>query len=261
MTVLIGNMKNSLLVISIILGVSFVNAQRNMADSIVPTPLLGVQYGASWSEGDLKARYGYFNQVGGTLGYKFNKNWYLGLEGDFMFGNNVKMTYYDLFHSLMDSKGYITDQNGDAATVLKFARGFHANIEVGKVFNKLGHNKNSGLFIKIGGGYMQHKIRIETNDHVVPLIEKEYRKGYDRFTSGFNSTQFLGYLYMADNNFLNFYAGFFIQEGFTKNRRTIFWDQPDVPVSTKTRMDILYGIKVGWLIPVYKRVPKDYYYN
>ncbi len=236
-------------------------AQRNMADSIIPTPLFGVQYGGTWSGGDLKERYGYFNHVGVTGGYKFQKNWYLGLAGDFMFGNNLQLSYYDLFHHLMDSKGNITDQNGDIATVLTFGRGFHVNVEGGKVINKLGHNKNSGLFIKIGAGYLNHRIRIESNDHVVPQVEKEYRKGYDRLTTGFNTSQFIGYLFMGDNSFLNFYAGFYMQEGFTKNRRTIFWDQPEVPVPTNTRFDLMYGFKVGWLIPVYKRTPKAYYFD
>jgi hypothetical protein len=254
-------MKQFILSISFIL-LSFISiSQRNMADSIIPTPLLGVQYGGTWSDGDLKERFSYFNHVGIAGGYKFQKNWYLGIAGDFMFGNKVKLSHEQLFHHLMDSKGNITDQNGDIATILTFSRGFHVNLEGGKVINKLGHNKNSGLFIKIGAGYLNHRIRIESNDHVVPLLEKEYRKGYDRLTTGFNTSQFIGYLFMADNNFLNFYTGFYIQEGFTKNRRTIFWDQPDVPVPNNIRMDIMYGFKFGWLIPVYKRVPKDYYFN
>lgn len=236
-------------------------SQRNMMDSIIPTPLLGVQYGGTWSGGDLKARYGYFNQVGGTIGYKFNKNWYLGVEGDFLFGNKIKISDYDLFHNFVDSYGNITDQNGDIGSVLTFSRGFHVNIEGGKVINKAGHNKNSGLFLKLGVGYLSHKIRIETNNNVIPLLEKDYRKGYDRLTTGVNLNQFIGYLFMSGNNFLNFYAGFYMQEGFTKNRRTLFWDQPNEPVSTKTRFDLLYGFKVGWLIPIYKRAPKSFYFD
>ncbi len=232
-----------------------------MSDSIIPTPLFGVQYGGTWSGGDLKERFGYFNHIGITAGYKFQKNWYAGIAGDFMFGNQINISNYQLFKNFVDSYGNITDQNGDAATVLTFSRGFHVNGEIGKVFNKLGHNKNSGLFLKLGAGFLNHRIRIESNDHVVPLLEKEYKKGYDRLTTGLNTSQFLGYLFMADNNFLNFYAGFYIQEGFTKNRRTLFWDQPEVPVPSDFRLDLMYGFKIGWLIPVYKRVPKDYYFN
>ncbi len=56
------------------------NAQRNMADSAIGTTLLGIQYGLSWTGGDLKERYGLFNNVGFTTGYKFKSNWYLGFE-------------------------------------------------------------------------------------------------------------------------------------------------------------------------------------
>jgi hypothetical protein len=66
---------------------------------------------------------------------------------------------------------------------------------------------------------------------------------------------------MANSGFLNFYVGFYFQEGFTQNKRTIFFDQPDLPVSTATRFDFQYGAKLGWLIPFYKRQPKDFYYD
>lgn len=236
-------------------------SQRSLGDSAIATPLLGIQYGGSWSGADLADRYGFFNNVGFAAGYKLRSNWYFGAEGDFMFGNTIRMSGYELFGHLADSKGNITDQNGDIATVLLFSRGFHANLEVGRLFPALGHNANSGLLVKIGGGYLNHRIRIETNDHVVPLLETDYKRGYDRLTTGFNTSQFIGYLFMSDNNFLNFYGGFFMQQGFTKNRRPVFYDQPDTPVPTDTRLDVLYGFKVGWLVPAYKRRPRDYYYN
>jgi hypothetical protein len=254
-------MKKNFNLILIFLLPLFAMGQRNMIDSIVPTPLLGVQYSGTWSGGDLKERFGYFNHIGVAAGYKFKQNWYAGISGDFMFGASNKIKREDLFHHLVDSYGNFTDQNGDIGTVLTFARGVHVEAEGGKVIHQLGHNKNSGLFLKLGVGYLNHRIRIESNDHVVPLIEKDYRKGYDRLTTGVNLSQFVGYLFMADNNWLNFYAGFYISEGLTKNRRPLFWDQPETPVSTKTRFDLMYGFKFGWLIPVYKRAPKNYYYN
>ena len=59
----------------------------------------------------------------------------------------------------------------------------------------------------------------------------------------------------------NFYLGAYFQQGFTKNRRTIFFDQPDIPVSTDLMFDGQIGFRFGWLIPVYKRQPKSYYFN
>lgn len=237
------------------------NAQRNMADSAIGTTLLGIQYGLSWTGGDLKERYGLFNNVGFTAGYKFKSNWYLGFEGDFMFGQDVRMNLDEVFGSLVDDQGFIIDVNGDLGSVLLFSRGFHANIEGGKVFSRLGHNANSGVMVKFGVGYLNHRMRIETNEQVIPSIEEDYKRGYDRLTTGINTSQFLGYLFMSDNSFLNFYGGVFIQEGFTYNRRKMFYDAPNTYAPTDMRMDILYGFKVGWLIPIYKRKPKEYYYN
>ena len=91
------------------------------------------------------------------------------MEGSFIFGNDVRVT--GLFDHLTDSKGNITDVNGDIATVRLLSRGFHVNGTVGKIFPVLSPNKNSGLYANIGLGYVAYKLRIETQDHVVPQIE------------------------------------------------------------------------------------------
>jgi hypothetical protein len=252
-------MKKSFLILSILLLANCIIAQRNVKDSIIGTPWIGVQYGANWSSGDLADRYGFMNHVGIMAGYKTNKNWFWGIESNFMFGNDVRMT--GVFDHLIDSQGNITDVNGDIALVLVYARGLNVNLAVGKVFPVLSPNKNSGIFVHAGVGYLAHRMRVETQEQVIPQLELDYKKGYDRFTAGPNAHQFLGYAFMSNAGFLNFYGGFYIQEGFTQNKRTIFFDQPTIPVSSETRLDIQYGVKVGWFIPFYKRQPKEFYYN
>lgn len=235
------------------------NAQRNVRDSVVATPWISVHYGLNWTGGDLADRYGLLNHIGGFIGYKTRKNWIYGVDGSFIFGNDIRVT--DLFNHLIDSKGNITDQNGDIATVRVLSRGFYADANVGKILPVLSPNKNSGIYLSLGVGYLSHKMRIETQDHVVPQIELDYRKGYDRLTGGVNVQEFVGYAFMANQGVFNFYGGFYAQQGFTYNQRTVFFDQPDTPVSTDVRFDVQYGFKVAWLIPVYKRMPKEYYYN
>ena len=184
---------------------------------------------------------------------------YLGLDAAFIFGNSLRVT--GLFDHLVDSKGNITDVNGDIAIVRALPRGMYVNATAGKIFPVFGSNPNSGIYANIGLGFLAHKIRVETQDHVVPQIELDYKKGYDRLTSGINTSQFLGYSFMADQGIVNFYAGVYFQQGFTKNRRTINFDSPEIPVSQATRLDLQYGLKACWLIPIYKRRPKDFYFN
>lgn len=234
-------------------------AQRNVADSAITTPWIAAHYGLNGTAGDLNDRHGVFNHVGIFAGVKTNRNWVYGLEGSFMFGGIVKED--GLFTHLIDSKGNITDQNGDIAVVVLYSRGFHVNGSVGKIIPVIGPNKNSGLYVNVGAGYLMHKIRIETQEQVVPQLELDYKRGYDRLSSGLNTHQFFGYAHMANQGFVNFYGGFYLQEGFTYNRRPIFYDQPETPVSQDVMIDIQYGIKFAWMIPIYKRKPKDFYFN
>ncbi|MBU2018078.1 MAG: hypothetical protein KJ941_00410, partial [Bacteroidetes bacterium] len=125
----------------------------------------------------------------------------------------------------------------------------------------LSPNGNSGIFVHGGLGYTAIKIRIETNDQVIPQLELNYRKGYDRLTNGLNIHQFVGYALMSNRGVLNFYGGFYFQQGFTRNARDIFFDRPDDPVSKEIRQDFQAGLRLGWFIPIYKRLPKEYYYN
>lgn len=233
--------------------------QRNVKDSIISTPWVSVQYGLNWTAGDLKDRLGLMNHIGLYAGYKIKRNWVVGIDGGYMFGNKVREE--GLLDGLKDEKGNITDMNGDIAIVQILGRGFHVNGNVGRIIPVLSPNKNSGIYVNFGVGYTAYKYRIETQDHVVPQIELDYKKGYDRLTSGLNTQQFIGYALMANQGAYNFYAGFYIQEAFTYNRRTVFFDQPDVPVSSDMRLDIQYGFKVAWLVPLYKRIPKEFYYN
>jgi hypothetical protein len=135
------------------------------------------------------------------------------------------------------------------------------NASFGKLFPVLSPNSNSGILVHVGAGYLLHRLRIETNDQVVPQIELDYKKGYDRLTMGVNFHQFIGYSFLANSGAYNFYGGFYLQQGLTKNQRTIFFDQPDVPVSTATRIDVQYGFRLGWYIPFYKRQPKEFYFD
>jgi hypothetical protein len=234
-------------------------SQRNVKDSAIATPWVGVHYGGNMTGGDLADRYGYLNHLGITAGYKTASNWYYGMESNFIFGNQVRLS--GLLDDLIDSYGNVTDVNGDIARIYILPRGFQANLSIGKLFPILSPNENSGIFVNGGFGYLVHHMRVETNDQVIPLLELDYKKGYDRLTSGVNFHQYIGYTFMANAGFYNFYGGFYFQEGLTKNRRTINFDEPDVPVSTKIRLDIQYGFRLGWMIPFYKRKPKEFYFN
>ncbi|MFM7566689.1 MAG: hypothetical protein ACKO4K_08075 [Flavobacteriales bacterium] len=242
------------------LGISFpffVAGQVTLDDTVVHDKVLVCpQYSTAWTGGDLVHRFGFLNLVGFGAGYKFKNNVFALADANFIFGNKVKIP--GIFEHLVDSYGNITDVNGDVATVSVLARGVSVNAQIGKIFPLNQRDKNSGIMVHAGLGYLNHRVKIETQTQVVPMIELEYKKGYDRLTTGVNSMQFIGYAYMPKQSFYSFYGGIYAMQGFTKNRRTLFYDQPDVPVSTALRLDLIMGIKVGWFIPFYS-TQKDYY--
>ncbi len=233
--------------------------QRNVRDSVIATPWCAIQYGINQPYGDLAERFGILNHIGAMAAWKDAHNWVYGFEGNFIFGSQVKTK--DLFVNLVDSNGQIYDEGGSVGLVVVNARGFNIDATFGKVIPVFSPNENSGLFLKGGVGYLQHKIRVETQDQYIPTLETSYRKGYDRYTTGFNFHEFVGYSFMANQGVVNFYGGFYFSQGLTKNRREIFFDQPDTPVPTNWRLDGQMGIKLGWYIPIYERKPKEFYYD
>jgi hypothetical protein len=145
------------------------------------------------------------------------------------------------------------------AKVLILERGSITTVNVGKILSLKNSNPNSGIMIKGGVGLMQHKIRLETQEDLVTQLEGEYIKGYDRLTNGIVFSQFLGYFHMSDNKLSNFYAGFEFYEGFTRGRRELNFDTQVKDNAPRT--DILYGFKVGWVIHMYKRTGREFYYD
>lgn len=257
----IFKMKQKVIVILafLMIGASQLFSQRNVSDDIISTPYIGLHYGANIPGKDYADRFGFTNHLGGIIGYKTNMNWIFAIDGNFMFGQAVNEPF--LLDNISDNQGVVINSSGSPAEVLFFQRGFNVNGAIGYIFPGTGHNPNSGVMLKIGAGYMQHKIRIESQEDEVPQIENDYLQGYDRLTAGLNTTQFIGYSFMANGGVYNFYTGFYFVQGFTYNKRDLFWDRPNYEVPKGQRQDFQFGIRFGWMVPTYKRQPKDFYFN
>ena len=229
---------------------------KSQIDSVLGLPLIGIHFGGQMPAADMAKRFGPNLEAGGMLAYKTNKNWIFGVESSYLFGKNVKEK---VLTNLTNSDGFITDNEGFPADLRINERGFILTAFFGRVFNLSKNNPNSGIIFTLGGGYLQHKINIYDAQQKVAAVKGNLKNGYDRLTNGYTFSQFLGYLNLSENRLLNFYFGVQMYEAFTVSVRKFNYDTrlPD----TKPRFDILQGVRLGWILPLYKRKPNDYYTN
>lgn len=213
-------------------------------------------YAAQFPGGDVSNRFGMNSMVGPAYMYKTNKNWLWGIEGGFMFGDQVKNSH-NILESIETSDGNLVDLEGIYADYRFFERGFSVIARTGKVL-PVWPNRNSGLALGLGGGYLQHKIYIEHPDKTAPQITGDYAKGYDELKHGPAFNAFAGYVFLGNNKAINFYLGIDYTLAFTKHVRPYSFARR--AYNTGNYTDTFLGIKAGWFIPVYKRTPKEYYY-
>ncbi|MEA5111315.1 hypothetical protein SDC9_20540 [bioreactor metagenome] len=251
-------MKHSFkLILLILLATPNLFAQKSISDSAIFTHLIHGSLSLQLPGNDLAGRFGQFAQVGPGYMFKTRTNWIFGIESNFIFGGVVKNSE-NILQSIATSDGNIIDLEGTYADFHFYMRGFNAMARAGKVIPAWGPNRNSGILLTLAGGYLQHKIYIEHRDKTAPQITGDYVKGYDELKNGFVSNIFLGYLYLGNNNKVNFYTGL----DFSVAKTT--WVRPYSFAERKYHegsfIDTFAGIRFGWFIPVYRRAPKEFYY-
>jgi hypothetical protein len=253
-------MKHVLLLQSLLQLVLFssASAQATVKDSSISMVLIKVSYAYQVPGGEIARRFGNNSNIAGTLAYKTRSNWIFGIDGGFLFGTDVKESgILDSISSKRVVSGIIIDESGQPASVHLNQRGFTLSLLAGKLFPVWGPNPNSGLLLTARAGFFQHKIRIEDLDQTAPQLAPEYLRGYDRRTNGLALTGFVGYQYLSNRRLINFYAGIEFLQGFTRNTRYDFdLNRRD----NSLHRDYLSSLRVGWLIPLYKRAPNEFYY-
>jgi len=227
-----------------------------MRDSSISFVMLGPSFQYQAPGGDMADRFGNNYNVGAFLNYKFARNWMLGIESDFLFADNVKEE--GILDGISTDDGNIIGESGEFATVYLYERGFHILAKAGKVFPLFGPNKNSGLLLSAGVGFLQHKIKIDVDKEDVPELSKEYKKGYDRLSNGPALTEGISYLHCGSKRLINFSLGFECTQAFTQCRRDYNFDQ--MKKDTTKRLDLLYGIRFTWFFPIYRTAANSFFY-
>jgi hypothetical protein len=107
---------------------------------------------------------------------------------------------------------------------------------------------------------MQHKIRIQTQEDIIPHLDDDYKKGYDKLSGGISAKINVNYMYFSKKNNIKIYTGIELIRGWTKNLRSYNFDTQNY-TSDDYRNDILLGIKAGVIIPILRRNQEEFHYR
>ena len=213
-----------------------------------------INYTHQFPIGKLSERFGDNSSIGiSYINERKQKNFY-GVETNFLFGDNVK--YTNIFENITTINGAHIGANGQYANVNLMQRGFDAYI----IFGYILQTKNlSGLYFSSGLGFLQHKIFIDTKNQNLPQLNEQYKKGYDRLTSGFSSKWEMSYKYFSPKGRFQISTGLNIILAYTKNRRPYLFDQ-QAPVEDNMRWDNLIGLSLGVIIPIKRANDEKFHY-
>lgn len=207
--------------------------------------------------GEVMKRTGFYYSIGGGVLNKTASQWLYGAEAYFF--NGGKVLEKDHLNNLINSSGGITAQDGLHADMNRYFRGFSVMGQFGRLFPVGKPNMNSGFFVLLGAGYIQHKIRTEIRQNNVWQLAKPYDKGYDRLSGGFNLSQFVGYQMINNRKTITFFLGLEMNQGITRSYRKFNYDTqlPD----TRWMYMGSFAVKGGWMFNVYHRKQTNEYYK
>ena len=234
--------------------------QRSRGDTAKSFPIIHVSYTADLPGGDLKHRFGWNSEIGLGLYFKRKNNWMYGVDASFIAGGTVKDS--TLFQHIDTQDGLIIGSDGDLVNYRIYERGYKLPVlKFGRLFRLplLHSTVNSGVYVLGGMGFMQHKIKIQDVGKNFNQIRGDYIKGYDRLTNGIVFTQNIGYMYVGHNNLTNFHLGLEFSQAFTQSRRSYNFDMR--ARDDTERLDLLFGFRLGWMIPLYTKMASGYYYR
>ena len=235
------------------------NAQKAKPDTLMSLPLFYASGGFDLVGGDIAKQFTNNFEIGGGFLYKTKSNWLFGADFNFIFNDSVK---YLPIQGILTREGFLIGEDGLYTNLRITERGYKLPVfKAGKIFSApIGRaSVNSGLYLMGGLGFLQHRIHYEDVSRTASQLRGNYKKGYDHLTNGLALTENIGYMFLDKNRRINFFVCLEFTQAFTKNRRDYNFDLRGPDHSQKT--DLLYGIKLGWIFPAYKKIPQEYYYD
>lgn len=229
---------------------------------------LGGSNSGGMEYGSMKDLYqGPYLDFGLEWGYKFRSGWMITGDADLWFGyNSDNLTWRaERMGDLYTSQGYLMSWGGYDGVVTMYNRGIAVRPGVGKLFTFMKKNPNSGILVKLSGGwFMQKTVNTQDmNESRVPQLDEKYAKLYDHLRNGVILTQSVGFMYMSNyKTYVNFKVMLELSECYS-------WSSRPYIIDTKMGLngkddnryfDLMCSLKLSWMFPLTGKTSYDYYY-
>lgn len=234
-------------------------SSKDYIDTAAPMIWLDAHLAYHFPLGNLRTMFKSNFAVGPGFTFKSKSNWTVGFHFDYMFGANMRDSSF-FNGTLANDEGIVIDGNGlvSPGGILAEGRYWTVQADFGKII-PVDRWKNSGIWLRIGGGYFSHRLRLDDYSNQFPQLDGNYAKGYDRRSGGFALNQFIGYQFVRKNRMLNLFIGLEFHELWTKpNRNYVFFEGPTD--NMKAKFSGMIGFKAGWNIPLYERKTTTTFY-
>ena len=218
--------------------------------------MFSLNYSYQIPEFDLKERFGPNSTIGFSLSKKNNTNYVFSFSANSIIGNDIREP--NIFDPIDGNNGEIINIDGQIPIIRLFQRGAQVHFDIGKKIKLNLKNSSSGIIPTFGLGYIYHKIFIETLMGEIPQLNDELKKGYDRLSGGISLKQSILFMYLSNNEKINFHLGLEVIESWTSDLRVQNYTTGSV--ENKKRFDMFIGVKFGWILPLKKRTTSSFYY-
>ncbi len=205
---------------------------------------------------DMAKDFGLSARVGPSVYYKTQNNWMFGAKVDFIFGNDIRVDSF--LSNVKDRYGTFLTGTGTRIGVGTYERGYMIGLEAGKILVLKQRRPDNGILFLTSGGFIQHKITIYDAGLQVPQLIGDYLKGYDRLTNGLFLEEYVAYVYFSKRGLFNFHVGLDFMCASTQDRRDYLFDV--MRTDNAQRIDILFGLRGGIYIPIFKRKSEEVFY-
>jgi len=194
---------------------------------------------------DFGKRFGTISALGLGIGYKTNRNVTFNATFKTWFGSRVKEV--GMLDSLKGSSGELIDANGNYASISYAMRGSNYSFKLGKII-RTEKNANNGIWLQGGFSYAQHRIKIEYQKDVLPQLDNDMYKGYDRLTGGVGLLASIGYHHITSNNTVSYF--FNVEFGFNQTQSLRAYNFDTRSKDQNKRKDYFNALSFGIILPV-----------